>query len=477
MLKALELAGFKSFADRTRFEFAKGITCVVGPNGSGKSNVVDAIKWVLGEQSVKSLRGKEMTDVIFNGSATRTPMNAAEATLTFDNSTGRLPIESPDVAITRRVYRNGDSEYLINKQPCRLRDIRDLFSGTGAATDAYSVIEQGKVDVLLQSSPKERRAVFEEAAGISRFKARKLESLRRLERVDQNMLRLHDIVEEVENRLKSVRNQAAKARRYQEYVERLQQLRTQSAQVDWRKLSEKLQTQEQELAEQSRERDALARQLDTAEARLLEIDVRLGDVVAELRRVEQSASDVRQAIAADEAQIRHEHQRVRELEEEAARHRKHLRDLSGKAGDQRTQTAELTAAIEAAHRRHAELREARTSLDQRRSSLDSLRAELETELEARRRRARDLLQMIAAAESETATLDARLAAQIDERVRREKRLADLAGRESSLADETTEHRTRLERVEARLAQAAEACRALAFPFAKPKSKPRRRPSA
>ncbi|MBN8627669.1 MAG: chromosome segregation protein SMC [Planctomycetes bacterium] len=458
MLKALELAGFKSFADRTRFEFAKGITCVVGPNGSGKSNVVDGIKWVLGEQSVKSLRGKEMTDVIFNGSATRPPMGAAEATLTFDNSSGKLPVDAPEVAISRRVYRNGDSEYLINKQPCRLRDIRDLFSGTGAATDAYSVIEQGKVDVLLQSSPKERRAVFEEAAGISRFKARKLESLRRLERVDQNMLRLHDIVEEVENRLKSVRNQATKARRYQEYVDRLQQLRTQSAQVDWRKLSEKLQTQEAELVDQSKLRDTLARGLDNAEARLLEIDVKLGDVVAELRRVEQSASDVRQAIAADEAQIRHEHQRVRELEEETLRHRKHLLDLSGRAGDQRTQTAELTTAIDAAQRRHVELRALRASLDERRTALDAQRVELETELEARRRRARDLLQMIAAAESETATLDARLAAQIDERVRREKRLADLAGRESSLAEETAEHRTRLERVEARLAQAAEACR-------------------
>lgn len=457
MLKALEIAGFKSFADRTRFEFAKGITCVVGPNGSGKSNVVDAIKWVLGEQSVKSLRGKEMADVIFNGSATRSPMGAAEATLTFDNSGGKLPVEAPEVAITRRVYRNGDSEYLINKQACRLRDIRDLFSGTGAATDAYSVIEQGKVDVLLQSSPKERRAVFEEAAGISRFKARKIESLRRLERVDQNMLRLHDIVEEVENRLKSVRNQASKARRYQEYVEKLQQLRTQSAQVDWRKLSEKVQTQEREVAEHVHVRDELARHLDASEARLLEIDVRLGDVVAELRRVEASIGDTRQLIAADESQMHHERQRCLDLEEESARQRKHLRDLSGRAIDERTQFAETAQAADAAQRRHEALLASRTSLESRREDLEALRRELEAELESRRRRARDLLQVIAAAESESTTLEARLAAQVDERVRREKRLADLAGREISLADETTEHHTRLERVEARLAAAASAC--------------------
>jgi len=197
MLKALELVGFKSFADRTRFEFPSGITVVVGPNGSGKSNVVDAIKWVLGEQSVKSLRGKEMADVIFNGSGTRRAMNTAEITLTFDNSNRVLAIDTPEVHITRRVYRSGEGDYLINRQPCRLRDIRDLLSGTGMGTQAYSVIEQGKVDVLLQSSPRDRRVIFEEAAGISRFKAKKLEALRRLDR-DVPILFAKDTTEFIE---------------------------------------------------------------------------------------------------------------------------------------------------------------------------------------------------------------------------------------------------------------------------------------
>src|SRR5215831_1451823 len=236
MLTALELNGFKSFADRTRFEFPRGITVVVGPNGSGKSNVVDAIKWVLGEQSVKSLRGKEMTDVIFAGSTARSSLNVAETTLTFDNSDRRLALDTPEVHVTRRVYRSGEGEYLINRQPSRLRDIRDLFAGTGIATEAYSVIEQGKVDVMLQSSAKDRRAIFEEASGISRFKAKKVEALRRLERVDQNLLRLRDIVEEVESRLRSVRAQASKARRYKEHSDRLQQLRTQVGLTDWRAL-------------------------------------------------------------------------------------------------------------------------------------------------------------------------------------------------------------------------------------------------
>ena len=231
-LKALELFGFKSFADRTRFEFPDGITVVVGPNGSGKSNVVDAIKWVLGEQSVRSLRGREMTDVIFAGSVSRKPLNSAETSLVFDNSARLLPVEADEVQIGRRVYRSGESEYLINGEVCRLRDVRDLFSGTGAATEAYSVIEQGRVDALLMASGKDRRAVFEEAAGITKFRARRTESLRRLERAEQNRQRLADIVGEVAARLETVRHQAARARRWRQMTDRLRSLRLVAARQD-----------------------------------------------------------------------------------------------------------------------------------------------------------------------------------------------------------------------------------------------------
>jgi len=231
-LKSLELFGFKSFADRTRFEFPDGITVVVGPNGSGKSNVVDAIKWVLGEQSARSLRGKEMTDVIFAGSTARKPLNAAEVALVFDNGARLLPVDAAEVQIMRRVYRSGESEYLVNGEPSRLRDIRELFSGTGAATEAYSVIEQGRVDALLVASGRDRRAVFEEAAGITRFRARRAESLRRLERAEQNRQRLADIVGEVSSRLETVRHQAAKARRWRLMTERLRALRLAAATQD-----------------------------------------------------------------------------------------------------------------------------------------------------------------------------------------------------------------------------------------------------
>src|SRR3954449_10620959 len=220
MLKRLELIGFKSFADRTPFDFAPGVTGIVGPNGSGKSNVVDAVRWVLGEQSARSLRGGEMTDVIFNGSASRRSLGLAEVSMVFDNRKKSLATDAEEGRITRRVYRSGEGEYLINNQACRLKDIKDLFLGSGAGTDAYCIIEQGRVDVLLQASAKDRRTIFEEAAGISRFKAKKIETLRKLERVDQNLQRLRDILEEVEKQLRSVKLQAAKAQRYQEYTAR-----------------------------------------------------------------------------------------------------------------------------------------------------------------------------------------------------------------------------------------------------------------
>jgi chromosome segregation protein len=197
-LKRLTCQGFKSFADKTDFDFLPGITGIVGPNGCGKSNVVDAIKWVLGDQSARSLRGKQMMDVIFNGSGTRKSAGMAQVDLCFENSDRRLSIDTEEVTISRRLFRSGESGYLINNEPVRLRDIRELFMDTGIGVGAYSIIEQGRVDVLLQANPQERRHIFEEAAGISRYKARKKEAERKLERVEQNLLRIEDIVAEVE---------------------------------------------------------------------------------------------------------------------------------------------------------------------------------------------------------------------------------------------------------------------------------------
>ncbi len=327
MLKALELQGFKSFADKTRFTFPKGVTVVVGPNGSGKSNIVDAVKWVLGAQSVKALRGKEMVDVIFNGSGARKPINTAEVTLTLDNSNGHLAIDAPEVLVTRRVYRSGEGEYLINRQPCRLRDLRDLFRGTGMATEAYSIIEQGKVDVLLQASPRDRRAIFEEAAGISRFKAKRVEAERRLERAEQNLLRLTDIVEEVESRLRTVRAQATKARRFREYETRLRELRTQVGLSDWQRYSRELSEIQVEITGLAGEQQRFSAAIDASEARLVELEQTLEDAERSVRSSEQEAVECGQSIAGRESTVRAERQRLREIADQVGRHRREATEL------------------------------------------------------------------------------------------------------------------------------------------------------
>ena len=214
-LKTLEIHGFKSFADKTVLEFAQGVTGIVGPNGCGKSNVVDAIRWVLGETSAKALRGGEMADVIFNGTEKRKPLGMAEVILTMADCEGLLKVAFNEVAIGRRVFRDGRSEYRINGTLCRLKDIHDLFMDTGIGRTAYSIMAQGQIDQILSSKPEERRAVFEEAAGITKFKREKKEALRKLEYTEANLLRVSDVLAEQERRMNSLRRQVAKARRYQ----------------------------------------------------------------------------------------------------------------------------------------------------------------------------------------------------------------------------------------------------------------------
>ncbi|MGL4514753.1 MAG: AAA family ATPase, partial [Lacipirellulaceae bacterium] len=319
MLKSLELAGFKSFADKTRLEFPSGVTAVVGPNGSGKSNVVDAIKWVLGSQRPSSLRGKEMTDVIFNGAAGRRPLNSAEVTLEFDNPEpvdgGRrlFDLDETVVRFTRRVYRSGEAEYLVNGRPARLRDFRELLAGTGVGEGGYSIIEQGRVDAALQASPLERRKLFEEAAGISRFRLKKQEAAKRLERVDQNLLRLSDIVEEVEGRLKRVRSQAGKAQRYRDASARLREARTSLGVAEWRTLGAewtRLDQQHRSLAERL---DVARRQLEQQETRLAEMGGDAAPPDRSLREAEGQFAKARERIARDEALVEHERRRRAEL--------------------------------------------------------------------------------------------------------------------------------------------------------------------
>jgi chromosome segregation protein len=349
MLKALELSGFKSFADRTRFDFPSGICVVVGPNGSGKSNVVDAVKWVLGSQSAKSLRGKEMTDVIFNGCPTRQPMGTGEVTLTLDNSDRRLPIDANEVYVGRRVYRSGEGEYLLNRQPCRLRDVREVLATTGITTEAYCIIEQGKVDALLQSSPQNRRIIFEEAAGISQFKAKKAIAARRMERVEQNLLRLSDIVDEVESRLRSIRSQAGKARRYRECVERLQQLRTEVALVDWRQFTKQIDSRQAQLADLKSRIDEGTAALDRNEAEVQQFETQIEAAAHQSHETEEQHAKVREQIAGLQAKIDSQAARRADLQEEIVRLREQLAAMrSAATGESEDEFRNVAAQKEAA---------------------------------------------------------------------------------------------------------------------------------
>lgn len=223
-LKRLEMQGFKSFADKTILEFMPGFTVVIGPNGSGKSNIVDCIKWVLGEQSMKTLRTGKSSDIIFLGTQNRKSLGYAEASLIFDNSDGKLPIEYTEVTITRKIYRSGETWYFINKVPCRLKDVLELFMDTGIGKDGYSIIGQGKIDDILSTKSEDRRNVFEEAAGIVKYKTRKEESEKKLEHTKLNLLRINDILTEIEANLVPLKEQSDKARKYLDLKQELKNI-------------------------------------------------------------------------------------------------------------------------------------------------------------------------------------------------------------------------------------------------------------
>jgi len=354
-LRRLILQGFKSFPDRTEFVFDDGITCLVGPNGCGKSNVVDAVKWVLGEQSAKSLRGLEMMDVIFNGSAGRRASGLCEVTLEFDNDDGVIqPVVSAAserkpqlVSVTRRLYRSGESEYLVNRHMVRLRDIREMFMDTGVGTNAYSLVEQGKVAQLLQSNPVERRVIFEEAAGISKYNARKREALRKLDRVDQNLLRLNDILSEVQKRLRSIKYQAGKARSYQGYCEKLKSLRSLFSLASYHRM------RQERTALQGR-LDAVSDQVISLAARIDQLEANHAAAVAELAELETQARQTAGQIASVAGQIITCEERIEML---AAR------------------SGELAERIEAATTRGAELADRMTAAE---GAIAARRSELGT---------------------------------------------------------------------------------------------------
>lgn len=286
-LKRLEIIGFKSFADRTEFEFVPGVTAVVGPNGSGKSNVSDAIRWVLGEQSAKTLRGAKMEDIIFSGSDSRKPVNYCEVSLTLDNIDGQLHMDYTEVTVTRRVYRSGESDYFINRNPCRLRDIIELFMDTGVGKEAYSVIGQGRIDEILSTRSEDRRMLFEEAAGIVKYKTRKKEALKKLDETEQNLVRIEDIIAEIEEQIEPLAEQAEKAQKYLDLKDQLKEkeiglfiLQFDRLYQQWNQLKKDVQILQEEQVKHSTE-------ISVLDSELVELRQKAGEVDEKLEQLQQ----------------------------------------------------------------------------------------------------------------------------------------------------------------------------------------------
>jgi len=438
-LKNLTVLGFKSFADKTALNFQPGVTAIVGPNGCGKSNVSDAIRWVLGEQSAKALRGGEMADVIFTGTDSRKPMGMAEVSLTLGDMdqehlrAAGIEVSYNEVTVTRRIFRDGNSEYFINRTPCRLKDIQQLFMGTGVGRTSYSILAQGHITQILSSKPEDRRMIFEEAAGITKYKSQKREALRKLEYTDQNLLRLADLIREVKRQIGSLQRQAGKARRYKQISQELQHLDTQLA----RHRFDVLQV---EIADRQAAAEKLRGEIETGSADVLrcedeirQLRERLTELEHETAAQQQRGLELKGEADRHESRIQFNEERLREL---AAQNARALADIT--QGEERCHaaTAELQTVKDRLAASENALQQHRLTLEQKQSALTTVESDL-------RRRQDDLRRMQA---------DAFAAAQDLTRIRNEITALDLQKQGNSIRIEKLsaeklqleEERTRLE---------------------------------
>jgi chromosome segregation protein len=340
-LKRLELYGFKTFAERTDLEFGPGIIAIVGPNGSGKSNISDAILWVLGETAMKSLRSAKSTDVIFNGSDVRKALGMAEVHITLDNTDGTLPTDYTEVTVTRRVFRSGESEYLINRVPVRLRDVHDLFMDTGIGKQSYSIISQGEVDAILSTRSEDRRALFEEVAGITKYKARKKETLRKLEQTRLNLLRVSDIIEELESQIGPLTEQSEKAREYRVYHTELTDLQLSLLVAQYTGLQSSL--------ARAKEREGeLQTELEGLKHALHGVEVKETTLRAELQAMEDELEERRGVDGRLAAAVQSAENRLELLKQQEANARKERERLQAERTDWEGQTGQFDAEIAAA---------------------------------------------------------------------------------------------------------------------------------
>ncbi len=438
-LKNLTVFGFKSFADKTSLNFQPGVTAIVGPNGCGKSNVSDAIRWVLGEQSAKALRGGEMADVIFNGTDTRKALGLAEVSLTIGGvdeehlRAAGVELAYNEVTLTRRIFRDGGSEYFINKTPSRLKDIQQLFMGTGVGRTSYSIMAQGHITQLISSRPDDRRAVFEEAAGITKFKSQRKECLRKLEHTDQNLLRVQDLIKEVKRQIGSLQRQAGKARRYKQFMVELQHLETQLARHQFDILTLEIQSRQENSEKLRVEMEICTESVARDEGEILQLRARLTELDAQITTTQHHALELKAQVGRDESRIAFNEERLRQLEEQNTRA---LAEITAAEERHTVSTTELASVTERLAASQSALDQHRGVVKERRDAQEQVERELQRVQDALRKSQSDAFattQSLSRARNEINALDLQKQGNLI-------RLEKLAAEKTQLEEE----RTRLE---------------------------------
>lgn len=404
-LKRLEVVGFKSFADRIGIDFVPGVTAVVGPNGSGKSNVIDAIRWVLGEQSAKSLRGSKMEDVIFAGSASRKPLNFAEVTIILDNEDEQIPMSFSEISVTRRVYRSGESEYLLNNQQCRLKDITDLFMDSGLGKEAFSIISQGRVDEILNSRPDDRRTIFEEAAGVLKYKLRKRKAEQKLEETDDNLNRVLDILHELDGRLEPLKIQASTAKDYLRMTEELRESDIALIVHDLLKCEEELKVIQQEHGQ-------LEQRKQHQNAKIQELQSKIEQLRGQIHEIDDHLDRSQELLVEASTEVERWEGRKALMHEKRNNLEKQLNQLEQSLKDAQYQEEELLKSEEESKKqfeeKKAQIQALKAEIKQLDLSLNSSVVEIEQQIEDAKNKYIDLLNEEATVKNELKHIDHQL---------------------------------------------------------------------
>ena len=475
-LKSIEVQGFKSFAHKIKFDFHNGITGIVGPNGSGKSNVADAVRWVLGEQRIKQLRGGSMQDVIFSGTENRKPLSYASVAITLDNSDHQLPIDFEEVTVARKLYRSGESEYLINGSACRLKDVNELFYDTGIGKEGYSIIGQGQIDKILSGKPEERRELFDEAAGIVKFKRRKNMSVKKLEEERQNLLRVNDILAELEKQVGPLERQAETAR---EYLKKKEQLKTydinmflletdriqdQISQIDG-KLTvtrSELEAASQQYEDMKTEYEAVEEQVDSIDASIEKAKSQLSETTMLKQQLENQIELLKEQIHSARMNDAHYDQRARTIDSEIDIREKQLKELEAEQDAIHAQLEEKTKLKEQAK---AELIEVQTRIATITASVEKNKGDIiellnsRASTKAKIQRYDTMLEQIQVRKARTTQQMIEARSEIQEQEERlegfQKELKEVSAEIIVLSEENSKHEAKIQELQALLARQTE----------------------